>query len=69
MSWLVKLITPEGGTVLDPFAGSGATVEAAMLDGFNIIGIERESDYLELVQVRMTRSGGPDPTLDFGGDQ
>lgn len=69
MSWLITLITPEGGTTLDPFAGSGATVEAAMLDGFNIIGIERESDYLELVQVRMTRSGGPDPTLDFGGDQ
>ena len=53
MSWLITLITPEGGTTLDPFAGSGATVEAAMLDGFNVIGIERESDYLELVQVRM----------------
>ncbi len=60
MSWLITLITPEGGTTLDPFAGSGATVEAAILDGFNIIGIERESDYLELVQVRMAHDHDKD---------
>ena len=37
MQWLVRLVTPPGGTVLDPFAGSGTTGEAAMLEGFNAI--------------------------------
>lgn len=56
MSWLVKLVTPPGGTVLDPFAGSGTTVEAAMLEGFNVIGIEREAEYLPLIQQRIDRA-------------
>ena len=56
MQWLVKLVTPEGGTVLDPFAGSGTTVEAALLEGFNVIGIEREAEYLPLIQQRIDRA-------------
>ena len=56
MQWLVKLVTPEGGTVLDPFAGSGTTVEAAILEGFNVIGIEREAEYLPLIQQRIDRA-------------
>ena len=55
MRWLVRLVTPPGGTVLDTFAGSGATIEAAGLEGFRSIGIEREADYLPLIQVRLDR--------------
>ena len=40
MRWLIRLVTPPGGTVLDPFAGSGTTIEAALIEGFNPIGIE-----------------------------
>lgn len=54
--WLVRMVTPPGGVVLDPFAGSGTTLEAAMLEGFNVIGIEREADYLPLIQARIERA-------------
>lgn len=53
--WLVKLVTPPGGIVLDPFAGSGTTGEAAYLEGFNAILIEREDDYLPLIEARMNK--------------
>jgi site-specific DNA-methyltransferase (adenine-specific) len=56
MRYLVKLVTPPGGTVLDPFAGSGATIEAAMLEGFPCIGIELTDDYLPLIQQRINRA-------------
>lgn len=56
MRWLVRMVTPPGGTVLDPFAGSGTTLEAAMLEGFNVVGIEREADYLPLIQARIERA-------------
>ena len=55
MRWLVRLLTPPGGTILDPFAGSGTTVEAAMLEDFGVIGIEREADYIELIETRINR--------------
>lgn len=55
MRWLCRLVTPEGGTILDPFAGSGTTLEAAALEGFKAIGIEREADYLPLIQARLDR--------------
>ena len=55
MRWLVRLVTPPGGIVLDPFAGSGTTVEAGMLEGFEVWAIEREADYLPLIQVRIDR--------------
>ena len=54
-SWLVRLVTPPGGTVLEPFAGSGTTVEAAMREGFNVIAVEREADYLPLIMARISR--------------
>lgn len=57
MRWLVRLVTPPGGTVLDPFAGSGTTIEAALLEGFDVIGIEREAQYLPLIQQRIDRVG------------
>lgn len=46
MRWLVRLVTPPGGVVLDPFAGSGTTLRAAREEGFRAIGIEREPEYL-----------------------
>jgi DNA modification methylase len=55
MRWLVRLVTPPGGVVLDPFAGSGTTVEAALLEDFRVIGIEREADYLPMIQQRIAR--------------
>jgi site-specific DNA-methyltransferase (adenine-specific) len=56
MRWLVRLVTPEGGTVLEPFAGSGTTVEACILEGFHCIAIEREAEYLPLIQARIDRA-------------
>jgi DNA modification methylase len=56
MRWLVRLVTPPNGIVLDSFAGSGTTIEAAMLEGFDCIGIEREAEYLPLIQHRIDRA-------------
>ena len=52
MAWLVRLVTPPGGTVLDPFAGSGSTLVAAKREGFDFIGIEREKEYVEIAKAR-----------------
>lgn len=52
MAWLIRLVTPPGGTVLDPFAGSGSTLVAAKRDGFGFIGIEREDEYVEIIEAR-----------------
>ena len=53
MRWLCRLVTPPGGTILDPFAGSGTTVIAALREGFNAIGIEREAEYVEISRRRI----------------
>lgn len=53
MRWLVRLVTPPGGTVLDPFAGSGTTLQAAQDEGFDSIGIERDEDYMKLINARL----------------
>lgn len=53
MRWLVTLVTPPGGTVLDPFMGSGTTGVAALELGFGFIGIEREERYMEIARRRM----------------
>jgi hypothetical protein len=55
MRYLVRLVTPPGGTVLEPFAGSGTTIEASVIEGFNCIAIEREADYLPLIEARLNR--------------
>jgi site-specific DNA-methyltransferase (adenine-specific) len=62
MRWLVKLVTPPGGVVLDPFEGSGTTLEACLLEGFDHVGIEREQDYLPLIEARLDRQAGTLPT-------
>jgi len=56
MQWLIRLVVPEGGTVLDPFAGSGTTLEAAVREHVQSIGIEREDDYLPLIKQRLERA-------------
>lgn len=52
MEWLATLVTPPGGTILDPFAGSGTTGAAARNKGFNIIMCERESKYVADIKAR-----------------
>jgi len=53
MQYLVRLVTPPNGTVLDPFMGSGTTGIAAKREGFSFIGIEREPEYLEIAKARI----------------
>ncbi len=53
MRYLCKLVTPLGGTILDPFAGSGTTGEAALLEGFCPILIEREAEYIPDIENRL----------------
>jgi len=53
MRWLCRLVTPPGGTVLDPFCGSGSTGVAANAEGFDFIGVERELEYVEIARRRI----------------
>lgn len=52
MRWLCRLVTPEGGTVLDPFTGSGSTLAGAMLEGFDCVGCELTEDYIPIIEGR-----------------
>ena len=53
MGYLIRLVTPKGGIVLDPFMGSGSTGKAAVLEGMDFIGIEREEEYYEIAKQRI----------------
>ena len=53
MRYLCRLITPPGGTVLEPFMGSGSTGIGAIKEGFDFIGIEREEEYFEIAKARI----------------
>jgi site-specific DNA-methyltransferase (adenine-specific) len=53
MEYLIKLITPAGGLVLDPFAGSGSTGKAALLNGYQFIGCEMTAEYLPIIEGRL----------------
>ena len=53
MLYLIRLVTPKGGTTLDPFMGSGSTGKAAVRGGFDFIGIEREKEYIEIAEARI----------------
>ena len=53
MEWLVTLVTPTNGVVLDPFAGSGTTLQAALNEGFDPIGVEQDADYIQLINKRL----------------
>lgn len=53
MQYLCRLITPPGGLILDPFLGSGTTGIAAILEGFDFIGIEKEDEYCKIAKARI----------------
>jgi site-specific DNA-methyltransferase (adenine-specific) len=53
MTYLVRLVTPKDGVVLDPFMGSGSTGKACMREDFQFVGIEREEEYMEIAKQRI----------------
>jgi DNA modification methylase len=67
MRYLIKLVTPEGGVVLDPFTGSGSTGKAALLDRYGFIGAELTEEYLPIIEGRLRwaseQKGEDDDTL------
>jgi DNA modification methylase len=63
MRWLVRLVTPKGGVVLDPFAGTGTTGVAAIREGMNAILIEREAEYVADIRRRLDMLSGLDTPL------
>ncbi len=77
MAYLCRLVTPPGGTVLDPFMGSGSTGKAAVREGFAFVGIEREAEYLEIARARIEHEAAkvaaaaapvePEPQMDMFG--
>jgi len=58
MQYLCRLVTPPGGTVLDPFMGSGSTGKAAQMEGFGFIGCEREAEYFAIAKARIETAHG-----------
>jgi len=58
MQYLCRLVTPPGGTVLDPFMGSGSTGKAAQMEGFRFIGCERDPDYFAIAKARIETAHG-----------
>jgi DNA modification methylase len=66
MLYLIRLVTPKGGTTLDPFMGSGSTGKAAMQGEFSFIGIEREKEYFEIAKSRIKE---PNNLNKFMGDE
>ncbi len=58
MRWLCRLVTPPGGTVLDCFMGSGSTGRAAVLEGFNFVGIEMTDEYIPIARARIAEAEG-----------
>lgn len=55
MQWLVRLVTPPGGLVLEPFAGSGTTLQAAVAEGMRVVGIEKHQPYADLTVARLAK--------------
>jgi len=56
MRYLCRLVTPAGGTVLDPFMGSGSTGRGALLEGFDFIGIEQDPEYTAIAEARIRKT-------------
>lgn len=66
MRWLCHLVTAPGGTILDPFAGSGTTLVAAAMEGYHSVGIERDAHYCYVARERVFAAAQPRMLL--GGD-
>lgn len=54
--WLLRLVTPPGGTVLEPFGGSGTTLVAGVHEGIQVIAVEREPAYCDIIRARVTHA-------------
>ena len=67
MEWLVTLVTAEGQTVLDPFAGSGTTLRAAKDKGRRFVGVERQAKWADVARVRVGLTPD-DPSVVRGDD-
>jgi site-specific DNA-methyltransferase (adenine-specific) len=63
MRYLIKLVTPPGGTVLDPFLGSGSTAVAAILEGFEWVGCEMTEEYFPIIEARVEWAENQPKTL------
>lgn len=59
MRWLVRLVTPPGGLVLDPFCGSGSTGVACVHEGVRFLGLELDAGYAEIARARIAHAKGP----------
>jgi site-specific DNA-methyltransferase (adenine-specific) len=59
MRYLIRLVTPAGGIVLDPFMGSGSTGKAAAIDGYGFVGVELDEQYIEIARRRIAAARGP----------
>lgn len=67
MRWLCRLVTPPGGVVLDPFAGSGTTGVAALREVFRFIGVEKEEEYVRISRERVRRAAAEPRQLSLFG--
>lgn len=65
MKYLIRLVTPKDGVVLDPFMGSGSTGKAAKIEGFDFIGIEMDEEYFQIAQARIDAVEKPITLEDF----
>ena len=65
MEYLIKMVTPKGGIVLDPFAGSGSTLVAAKQNGFQYIGIEMTEEYITIIEARLNAVVKEEPEQDL----
>lgn len=64
MRYLVRLVTPPGGLVLDPFAGSGTTGMAALFEGFRFVGVEASEEYFPITCARITKAHADSHRID-----
>lgn len=72
MRWLVRMVTQPGGTVLDPYMGSGTTAVACVYEGFNFMGIEKNEPYVTDIavhRVRYAKAHANDPILSKAGEE
>jgi len=63
ISYLIKLITPKGGTVLDPFGGSGTTAVSCIENNFNYVIIEKEADHIPIIEARIKAATKEEATI------